>query len=405
MQAAFSEFDSKTLVTRGAVYTIPEILGQPDLWLKIWSRLQQEEGQLAAFLSEAFQSPQREIILTGAGSSAFIGELLQGHMSRGTKRCVRAIPTTDIVTNPEECFAHKAPTLLISFARSGNSPESIAAVERADESLTDLRHLIITCNPEGGLANHPTKHPRAVFVLPEEADDKGLAMTGSFTGMALAGWLLTDWEHIGATEGQVRRLASAARTMLSNNGELFHRIARLDIKRAIFLGAGALKGAARECHLKVQELTNGSVICSYDSFLGFRHGPKAAIDESTLLVFLFSGRKGHRAYEQDLVREIRFGVPSAFRLGVGEGLAPHLAMEATIPLDPDGLLSDEERAICSVLAAQAFGVHRAIVLGLSPDNPSPSGSISRVVQGVTIYPPSSPVLEPRYDRSRHDTPI
>lgn len=386
MTAVFSEFDPSALTSMGAAHTIPEILGQPDLWQKVWARLQEQQVDLLSFLSEAFQSSHREIILTGAGSSAFIGELLQGCMGRQTGRCVRAIPTTDIVTNPEDCFAHNAPALLISFARSGNSPESIAALERADECITDLRHLIITCNPDGELVKHPTKNPRAVFILPPEADDKGLAMTGSFTGMALAGWLLMDMEHIGEAESRVRRLVANARRLITDQGDLFQGIAALDIKRAIFLGAGALKGAARECHLKVQELTNGSVICAYDSFLGFRHGPKAAIDDSTLLVFLFSGQESHRSYEQDLVREIRAGIQGAFRLGVGEGLAPLQPMEATITLDPEGLMSDEERAICSVLAAQIFGVHRSLVLGLSPDNPSPSGSISRVVRGVTIYP-------------------
>lgn len=386
MNQVFSEFDNHALVTIGATHTIPEIMGQPDLWQKIWSRLHQEQGTLRPFLSEAFRSPHREIILTGAGSSAFIGELLQGTFSSRTERSVHAIPTTDIVTHPEECFAHDVPTLLISFARSGNSPESVAAIERADACLTNLRHLIITCNPDGELAKCPTKNPHAVFTLPPEADDKGLAMTGSFTGMALAGLLLSDLERLGEAEARVRLLASTAQRMLADHGEIFRRIAHLDFRRAIFLGAGALKGAARECHLKLQELTNGSVICAYDSFLGFRHGPKAAIDASTLLVFLFSGRESNRGYEQDLVREIRGGIQGVFRLGVGEGLAPHEAMEATIPLDGDGGLSDVERAICSTLTAQILGVYRSLALGLNPDNPSPSGSISRVVQGVTIYP-------------------
>ena len=210
-------------------------------------------------------------------------------------------------------------------------------------------------------------------------------MTGSFTGMALAGLLLFDLEHLEAARERVRLLATTGRRMLAEQGDLFKRIARLDFKRAIFLGAGALKGAARESHLKVQELTNGSVICSYDSFLGFRHGPKAAIDESTLLVFLFSGRESNEAYEQDLVREIRGGIPGTFRLGVGKGLESHTSGEATIALDEEALLSDAERAICSVLPAQVLGVYRSIALGLSPDHPSPSDCISRVVRGVTIY--------------------
>ena len=386
MSAAFSVFAPPSLPSLGAIHTIPEILGQPDLWLATWEELCRKEKDLGAFMEDAFQDPGREVVLTGAGSSAFIGELLQGYYSRRLKRCVRAIPTTDIVTNPDECFAQDAPTLLISFARSGDSPESIAAIDRADECLSDVRHLIITCNPSGELANHPTKHPGAVFILPPGADDRGLAMTGSFTSMALAGLLMVDLDCLKDQESRVRFMATAAERILSTEGERFHELTRLGTKRAIFLGAGALKGAARESHLKVQELTNGSVMCSYDSFLGFRHGPKAALDATTLLVFLFSGRASQRAYELDLVNEIRAGGLGCFRLGVGAGLAPHEGPEATIPLDAEGLLGDEERAICSVLVAQILGVELSIAQGLSPDNPSPTGSISRVVQGVTIYP-------------------
>jgi tagatose-6-phosphate ketose/aldose isomerase len=386
MSAAFSVFDPPTLPSLGAVHTIPEILGQPELWLATWKELCRKEKGLRAFMEAALLDANREVILTGAGSSAFIGELLQGYYSRQLKRSIRAIPTTDIVTNPEECFAQDAPTLLISFARSGNSPESIAAIDRADECLSNVRHLIITCNPDGDLANHPTEYPRAVFILPPGADDRGLAMTGSFTSMALAGLLMADLEGLEEQGPRVRFMAAAAERILSTEGKRFHELVKLGAKRVIFLGAGALKGAARESHLKVQELTNGSVMCSYDSFLGFRHGPKAALDATTLLVFLFSGRPGRRAYELDLVNEIRAGDLGRFRLGVGAGLAPHEGPEATIPLDEEGLLGDEERAICSVLVAQVLGVELSIAQGLSPDNPSPAGSISRVVQGVTIYP-------------------
>ncbi len=384
MTAVFSEFDTTARAQLGAVHTIPEILGQPALWRGIWTGLRAERPALLPFLAPSALGPHREIVLTGAGSSAYIGELLQGRYALRTGRTVRAVPTTDIVTNPEEAFPRDVPTLLVSFARSGNSPESVAAMDCADARLRDVKHLIITCNPKGELARHPTPNPRAVFVLPPESDDQGLAMTGSFTGMALAGLLLADLECLDAAEARVERLAAAAEGILATQGDRFRELAALPFTRAIFLGAGALKAAARESHLKLQELSDGNVICAYDSFLGFRHGPKAAINASTLLVFLFSGRPGHRAYEEDLVDEIRSGVQGLFHLGVGEGLRTHSPLEATIPLP--GPMDDEERAICAVLAAQILGVHKAIALGLRPDTPSPAGTISRVVRGVTIYP-------------------
>lgn len=374
MSTVFSEFDARTLQATGAVHTIPEILGQPELWEEIEALLPGECPRLKAFLDEALADPARTVVLTGAGSSAYLGEMLQGHLARALGRTVRAVPTTDLVTHPETALAPCGPTLLVSFARSGDSPESTATLARADSLLKDLRHLIISCNPAGALASYASPHPTCVLILPPRADDKGLAMIGSFTGMALAGLRLVDSGPRG------RALAAAGRQLLAQ-GDLLRTVGALPFRRAIFLGSGPLLAAARESHLKVQELTNGAVMCAFDSFLGFRHGPKAALDPSTLLVFLFSGRPDIRKYEEDLVAEIDRGEHGLYRLAVG---APCALAEGALTYE--GALTDPERAVLSVLPAQVLGVYRSLALGLRPDSPSPQGAISRVVQGVTIHP-------------------
>jgi len=376
MTAVFSEFDASTLEALGAAHTVPEILGQPDLWEEIGALVGRERPRLQAFLGEALADPARTVVLTGAGSSAFIGELLQGTLARKLGRIVRAVPTTDIVTHPEACLA--GPILLISFARSGDSPESVATLRLADATVTNLRHLIITCNPGGELARCASPNPKLVLSLPPRADDKGLAMTGSFTGMALAGLLLGGLDE----PSGIAALAGAGRRLLEQ-GDLLRKVGAMAFRRAIFLGSGPLLGAARESHLKLQELTAGTVICAYDSFLGLRHGPKAAIDPETLLVYLHSGSPSVRRYEDDLVAEIHDGERGLFRLGVGESARE--GVDATLETGA-GSLTDDHRAICAVLVSQVLGVYRSLSLGLRPDTPSPSGSISRVVQGVIIHP-------------------
>jgi tagatose-6-phosphate ketose/aldose isomerase len=380
MSTSFSELDAAALEALGATHTVAEILGQPDLWGATLSRLEAERPTLLPFFQAALAARDRRLVLTGAGSSAFIGELLEGPLIRRTGRRVQAIPTTDIVTHPRECLGPAAPTLLVSFARSGDSPESVAAIERASAVLADVRHLIITCNPRGRLARHPHRNPTAVVVLPPEANDEGLAMTGSFTAMALAGLLLADLEDLGRARTRVAALADAGRRLLSH-GETFRRAAGTGFHRAVFLGSGPQKGAARESHLKLQELTAGAVSCSFDSFLGFRHGPKAVVGPGTLLVFLCSGSDAVRPYEEDLLTEIDRGEHGAFRLAVGGRVLPPL-VDAAVDLP----LPDDERAIAAVLAAQVLGVYRSLSLGLRPDEPSPAGAISRVVRGVTIHP-------------------
>ena len=42
--------------------------------------------------------------------------------------------------------------------------------------------------------------------------------------------------------------------------------------------------------------------------------------------------------------------------------------------------------VCAILSGQLLAFYKSLQLGLMPDTPSVNGSISRVVQGVNIYP-------------------
>lgn len=90
--------------------------------------------------------------MTGAGTSGFVGETCEPYLKRLLDKKVEAIATTDLVANPKNYFIKDVPTLLISFARSGNSPESIHAVKLANEIVKELYQVIITCNESGKLA-------------------------------------------------------------------------------------------------------------------------------------------------------------------------------------------------------------------------------------------------------------
>ena len=63
-----------------------------------------------------------------------------------------AIATTDIVANPETYLKKDVTTVLVSFARSGNSPESVATVDLAKALVDELYQVTITCAADGKLA-------------------------------------------------------------------------------------------------------------------------------------------------------------------------------------------------------------------------------------------------------------
>jgi tagatose-6-phosphate ketose/aldose isomerase len=369
---------------RGAEQTAREIFQQPVLWREVGRTAISDRAKNGAFLDPLLARPDLRIVLTGAGTSAFAGEILAPALSRKLGRRVDAVPTTDIVSNPRECFAEDRPTLLVSFARSGDSPESVAATELAEQCLTEVHHLVVTCNPEGELYRRHTGAARSlVLLMPEGANDEGFAMTSSFTSMTLATWLTLAASA--ADDGLAERLAVAAEQVLATQGAAAGELAQRGYGRVVYLGSGSLAGLARESALKLLELSAGGVVSYFDSALGFRHGPKAVLDSSTLALVYLSNDDYTRQYDLDIADELRraLGKDNVVAIGAGgrEGLAD-LDLWRIEGLDD---VADAALALPLVVCAQLIGLHFSLALGRTPDNPFPSGAVNRVVEGVTIH--------------------
>ena len=381
----YFKITEEELTSKGAIYTAKEIANQPLVWESTYEKLSNEIEEIISFWNRALKN-SRKIILTGAGTSAYIGYSLEGAFQRHSGLTTVSIPTTHLVTHPQDYINSELPILVISFARSGNSPESVAAVKLIDRICDECYHLVITCDKDGQLAKYQSRNEKYTFVLPPESNDKSLAMTSSYTSMLLTGLLFARFEEINSQNEQVRYLVNYGKKFIDKNSEIMKEIAKLDFERAFFLGSGPLFGTSTESHLKLQELTDGQIICKNDSFLAFRHGPKAVIDEKTIVMFLFSNRDSVQRYERDLVRSMQKGKKAMKLIGVAESPVDGLKLDSEIFLsEKDSQIDEEFLAICSVLPAQILGLFKSLELGLKPDNPSVSGAISRVVEGVVIY--------------------
>ena len=376
------------LTEKGALQTAREIAGQPDLWHKTFLLAQDKKFILEHFITELCQKKELQIILCGAGTSAFIGNCLEGIFFKRTNCSVQAISTTDLVTHPGNYFHTQKPTLLISFSRSGSSPESQAAIDLANTLCDNIHHLIVTCNAKGELAKNAVGENYLVLELPPESHDQGLAMTGSFSSMLLTVLLLLHLAEFESLKTSIDTLCNYGRRIIDTYSAPLRKVCELSFERAVFLGSGPLKGCAEECHLKLQELTDGRVISKFDSFLGFRHGPKAVITPETLMVYLFSPDPYVMQYELDLLRSIESGLRGMFSIGVVTDDNPAFTFDCKILLNEKGAarLDSDFLPVCDVVVGQLLGFFKSLQLGLTPDNPSASGTITRVVQGVTIYP-------------------
>ncbi|MCU1697124.1 MAG: tagatose-6-phosphate ketose isomerase [Mycobacterium sp.] len=358
--------------------TILEIGQQPDAWREVAAR---SDERAAEFLRDVAGRPDLRVILTGAGSSAFAGEIAAPALRRHLHRRVDAVATTDIVASPLDYLEPHTPTLLVSFGRSGNSPESVATTELADELVDDVWHLILTCDRDGELGRtHGDRANSLVVFMPERTNDSGFAMTSSLTSMLLSCLLM-----LGSTEpSDAVALALAAEHVVDLQPDI-RALAKSKKQRFVYLGSGPLEGLARESALKLLELTAGEVVTYFDSPLGFRHGPKSVLDGDTLVLVYVSTDPYTRRYDLDIIAEIRAQLgPDSVTVISAEPIPSELGHAIVLP----GLsgLDDSSVALAYLVFAQYLALFTSLEYGKTPDNPFPAGEVSRVVRGVKIYP-------------------
>jgi len=362
-----------------------EVFQQPALWKTIYTSFVSRRKEMAGLL-KSISDADGEVIFTGAGSSFFVGEMVAGFFQKLRGNSSKAVSSTELVTYPTHYINKNRKTLLVSFARSGNSPESIAAAELAQQINPNIIHLIITCNSEGELARTNSLINRTVYLLPEEANDKALAMTSSVTSMALVAILLAHIDDIDNQKGQIEIAAALAQRVLFNYEHELETFADIDFERVVFLGSGPFYGLAHEAHLKVQEMTDGQLICKFDSFLGFRHGPKAVVNDRTLMVYFHSPDSHIRKYEDDLVASIVKEQNPAFTFAVCDSCNGSNEYDFVMNISPEKTeIGEDYLMLVYLLPIQLYSIFKSIKLKLNPDSPSKSGAIHRVVQGVKIY--------------------
>jgi tagatose-6-phosphate ketose/aldose isomerase len=370
----------------GATYTAREIAQQPEVWPEV-ARLTSSDQKLKGFLAPLLENPGLRIVLTGAGTSSFVGECLAPTIARAGGHRVHAIATTDIVASPESWLATKTPTLMVHFSRSGGSPESVAAMELAEQSIERCSHLTVTCNPEGALYKRTSgmKHAHTML-LPEACNDQSFAMTSSFTGMLLAAGIAL--KAFSVDNVLAARLAALGTHVMTSYLPVIQSLVRAQFERVVYLGSAELKGLAREAALKMLELTDGRVVSTAESTLGFRHGPKAIVNGSTLVVVFLSNDANTRRYDLDLLAELRRdGIAGrVIALANRSGVPEHADTLMVDGKNPKDALADLSLCMPYAVFAQALGMLRSMSLGLTPDSPNAAGTVNRVVQGVTIYP-------------------
>ena len=373
-----------------STFTIHEIYQQPATWRKTCAQLASCKDELQKFVDQVVKSADFDIVLTGAGTSEFVGNSLYHALNKKYDFKVKSYASTDIVPNPEDTLSRTKPTLLVNFGRSGNSPESVGSVEAAEVVCENIYHLFVTCNCEGALSKLADKHDNCFALnLTPETHDKSFAMTSSFSNMYLATYLALNLDRLEEITAAVEKICVAGQNFLDNQyAEVAKIVADFDFNRIVYLGNIALKGVAQESALKMLELTAGKVATMYDSQLGFRHGPKSIINDNTLTVAYLSDDAYRRRYELDLIKEMsgqRKGNKIAVVYNTDCDEVKELA-DYAIQFNIGDAMENVMLGLDFIMFAQTLAVLKSLSMGITPDNPCPTGEVNRVVKGVTLYP-------------------
>lgn len=383
------KFDVAELTKMGAQITTAEIAQQPELWRDAFNIYKNNLEGVEKFLAEAraMGEGRLSIVFTGAGTSDYVGDTCAPYLRHAGNTALydfKPVASTDIVSAPRDFLDPEEPTVLVSFARSGNSPESLAAVQIARKFVKNVKFLNITCAPEGTLAVEAENDPDSYTILIPRANDKGFAMTGSYSCMTLISTLIFDESSLEQKAAWVEQIAKMGEEVVEREQEIADYLAG-DFNRVTYLGSGSFGGLAQESQLKILELAHGLVATSFDTSMGYRHGPKSFVDDKTLVFVYVNNDEYTRQYDLDILREIGGDGIAARTIAVqqdcGETYEGDSFTFKGYPELPEGYL-----ALPFVMFAQTVSLLNSVRVGNTPDTPSPTGTVNRVVKGVTIHP-------------------
>ena len=383
-------YTEEDLQNKNAIFTATEIHQQPDTWEKTVKQIASMKDEIKAFISKVTSQPDYDIIMTGAGTSEFVGNALFSYLNRLTNYKAKSFGSTDLTPTPENYVSAHKPTLLISFGRSGDSPESIGAIQSVEAVNDNVYHLFITCNKDGALSKRAAQEgDRCLAIdLTPETLDKSFAMTSSFSNMYLACLLCFSLDNLDETAAKVREVTEAARKLVDTDWKEMLKVDETyGYDRIVYLGTNCLKGVAQESALKMLELNAGRIVTMFDTPMGFRHGPKSIVNDTTLNVVYLSDGAYQRQYEMDLVREL-----------ASQRKGDKVMVVCNTPCEDAEKLADYYYCFNTsakdnvflgleyVVVAQLIAIFRSLQNKITPDNPCPTGEVNRVVKGVTLNP-------------------
>ncbi|WP_448516011.1 SIS domain-containing protein [Pseudothermotoga sp.] len=299
----------------------------------VFDLMLQQPLELSAFTSAD------QIYFVGCGSSYYLAISAAKYFSLRLGKYTKAIAGGEVAFNFEENIPRRnGSSLAVLISRSGESTEMIVAAEKFKQG--GVRTFSVTLNKDSKLF----KVCDSGISLPIREDS--IVMTKSFSSMLLSLFLIAD--------SMVERDFEPYKFLFQHMDYFFTEPSFLDsfsFKHLVFLGSGVYEGIARESSLKVEEMS--LTVAEAFSTLEYRHGPKALVDDRTVLVIFSNGTKEEKA----LVEEMR-------------NYGAHV-------IERNSLDSSARDAFAQVIFSQLIGLRLARLKGVDPERPR---NLTRVVE-------------------------
>ncbi len=343
------------MVERGS-YTRSEIFSQPEAWSKTLHYLTGLSSQIKALLDEGhFQS----VVFTGCGSTYYLALAGAAICQQIVQIPARGLPASEIWLYPDSAYLTSQRTLLIAISRSGETTETLRAVE-AFKTRGQGKVITLSCYPTMPLAS--AGHLNLIL---EAGQEESVAQTRAFSVLYLGTvFLAALWAGRSELISEMAKLPDVGTHLLRDYADVAKQFGSdLSLERFYLLGSGLRYGLAAEVSLKLKEMSLSHSEPFH--FLEYRHGPMSMVTEKTLLYGLVS-ETNHDA-EKLVLSEMK--ARGAQVLSLGETDADVVFKSG---------VSEIVRNVLYLPIGQLMAFERSLAKGLNPDRPNNLETVVRL---------------------------
>ena len=351
-------------MTECGVHTLSEILSQPLTWQDALEAYRLRKSSIKALWQ---RQPIEQVIFTGCGSTHYLSMTAAALFQSLTGIPSQARPASELIFFPDLVFAPKRQFMLVAISRSGETTETIEAVQ-VFRNQTDGHIIAITCYGDSQLANKAD-----VALIATAAHEKSIAQTRSFTSMVVLSEALAGHLAGHSKQQTLDQLPALGERLLTRYQSLAQEIGEdKTLERYFFLGSGHLYGIASEAMLKMKEMS-----LSYSEAyhpLEFRHGPMSMVNEQTLVVGLLSD-EGLK-HEIAVLEQMQNLGARILIISESDDLPLSIRRVNTIHLK--SVLPEWVRTVLYLPILQLMAYHRAMSRDLNPDKPTHLDAVVRL---------------------------